>query len=474
MKFKILVLLFILTATVLTFSCDKTDRNTKLQTTFPKETTDHQAWIKYARNTSHNTFIGGSLDRIVNKGRLNKKPLFGNYALQRGGMIIVDDRIYVANDKGRLVAVEIETGDVVWLSQPALASNRQFAHPTYYRGFLYCGTQPGGLVCLDAETGRFVWEQKNDSVLKGIRTCPSVNDDSVFFVDVESRGFLLDSLSGREIWQFDSNRTETAMSDPLAIGDTYIIGLPSGLVQALTADSDIIWTTMFTNGIECTPMLEGNTIYFTGLDGIFYEADAKTGSVSLATQLSGRSDSTPLIHNGNAIVCDDDNFVYCLSTNTGEILWKLEVEGVPMSLCIGFDNSIVIFSSSNAVFHKLDLAIPANQDDIDAFLRKKAPFEVITVEDARAFKQTSDGRRKDSDQPKPRPIEIEELKSIFPNGIEALFSRHARMYVLSWDGMIKSESALPIPLQNSPVFYKGKIYTLDSEGYINVFECNGV
>jgi outer membrane protein assembly factor BamB len=474
MRLNIIVMLLIYLGITVSISCADASRNANERITFPKKTDEPQAWIKYARNTSHDTFIEETVGSILYNGKLNRKPIFNNFSLQRGGLIAADKQIYVPNDEGRLVAIDTVTGEVVWLSRPQLSSNRQFTSSTYHKGYLYCGTQPGGLACIDITTGKVVWEQKEHSGIKGVRTCPAVTDDSVFFLDVESRAYMLDPLSGKAKWSLDLTRTEMAMSDPLSFESAYIFGTPSGLFQSVNTEGNTVWVSALANSIESTPVRAGNSVFFTGLDGCFYKVNAADGNLVFKTQLEGRSSSTTLMHNGKAVVSDDENFIYCISTETGEKLWKLEVEGIPQSLFLGFEDCIVAFSSMNSIYHRTDLTIPVTQNSIDKFLKKKAPFEVITSEDAEAFSALSGEQDRESKELIPKPVELEDLKTIFPKGIEALFARHTRMYVISWDGAIKSETALPTPLQTSPIYYEGKIYILDSEGFINVFKCDGV
>lgn len=472
---KVTIVLVILVAALfgVALSCNNTVNTSGAISHFPKDANDPHAWLKYARNESHDTFIGGNAGSIENSGKLNKKAIFSNYSLQRGGMVAAEDRLFVPNDKGRIASFDLKSGEVVWLSQPQLSSNRQFSTPTYYRGVLFYGTQSGGLVSVDADSGKTFWEQKEPLGIKGVRTCPSVDDKSIFFLDIESRAFCLDALTGKLLWRLDLNKTESAVSDPLKIGDSYFFGTPSGVFQAVSSNGSVNWAIASTNGIESTPVVHDNSVYYTGLDGALYGVAPANGSSIIKTNLLGRSNATPLVHNDKAIVSDDENFIYCVSTVTGEILWTLEVEGVPSNLFLGFDDCIVAFTSYNATYKRTDLAIPVSQGEIDKFLRKKSPFEVITKESAQSVAHLSPNQRKDTEAFIPQPIEIEQLKAIFPEGIEVLFARHASMYMISWDGKLMNKYKLNQPLQVSPMFYKGKIYVLDTEGFISVFECKG-
>jgi len=439
-------------------------------TDFPLAENPLESWTQYAANETHDTFIGGAIGELRYAGGLNEKPLFESFAKQSGGMAAADGKIFVPNDRGRMLAVDALSGDVVWADKANLASGRQFTSPTYHRGLVYCGTQPGDLICLDAKTGELVWNAGSESAMKGVKTCPAFMGSRVVFVDIESRVFCLDALSGVELWRFETSGAETAISDPVIAGDNAFFGTPAGSFYSVAlGDGSVTFAQALSHSIECSPCVVGDRVYFTGIDGGVY-VTSNAGELTKLFTMSGRSNAVPLVHNNRIVVSDDDNKVYCLNAETGELLWQVEVEGTPYGIAIGFDNAIVVFSSMNVAFDSLYLQLIKARGDLDDFIRRKGPFLAMTKADATEYESLGKKERESIGEPQPSPISDAELRELFSDGIKYLLAQHARLYVLSWDGRIVQESALPTALKASPILYDGKIYALDINGYIHVFE----
>jgi len=441
-------------------------------TDFPLNENPADVWTQYAGGAEHDTFIGGKLCEIRLAGVLNKKPIFENYNAQMGGMVAAEGRIFVPNDHGRLLSIDTESGEVVWQSPPRFGANRRFTSMTYDRGLLFCGTFPGGLACIDAKTGSFIWEQESSVAIKGIRTSPLVIDDKLFFADIESNVFKLDALSGREEWAMKLSGAEIAQSDPVLAGGYVIYGTPAGILYALRPETgEVGWVNAFFLSIPSSPANVEGMVYFTGIDGGMNAVNPESGEIELSFSMSGRSATVPLVYRDRIVAGDDDNFVYCITGSTGELAWKTELSTPAGDLFLGFEDAIVTFASLAAIYQWQDLALARARGALDEFIRKKGPFRVITVDDLAKFKaEKIKGGSTSESTPEPRSISDAELKELEPNQIKALYAMRAEVIVLSWDGEIIDEIPLPAPLKSSPVLIDGKIYALDIEGNIQVFE----
>ena len=99
MKFMQLGYFIIFLYVILSVSCKDSGRDSRVQASFPKKTDDPQAWIKYARNSLHDTFIGGLAGEIVYKGKLNKKRCDTNFPHPQHSHILKNVRMLFPDEK---------------------------------------------------------------------------------------------------------------------------------------------------------------------------------------------------------------------------------------------------------------------------------------------------------------------------------------------------------------------------------------
>ena len=427
---------------------------------FPLSENPEGSWTQYAGNPAHDTFVGGELLSFEHIGELTKKPIFSNYSTAMGGLAIAGGAVFAASDDGTMAAYDAETGNQLWKSR-ALDIGRNYSSPTYHRGLLYCGTIPGGIVCLDAKSGRTVWRQTEPQGIRGVRTCPFPAGSSILFTDMESRFFRLDALTGEVLWMRELVRSEQANSDPVLESGTAIFATPTGHVYGLSPETAAVkWVAALFAGVPSSPVAKGGKAYFTGIDSGLYGVDASTGEFTLKFSMDSRSGATPLVKGDLIVSADDENNLYCVDLKTGKLVWKLKLKTSSGSLMFGFDNSILILCSIN---ERIDLDFARARGKLEDFISRKGPFLAITREDrAKAVES--------QEEVMPRPISDSEVLSLAREDIDILWARRAEAVEIGWDGEILRTVPLPTALNWSPAYYKGKMYAPDINGSVQVLK----
>ncbi len=428
---------------------------------FPLQENPPDSWTQYAGNAAHDTFLGGRLTGVSHVGELTKKPIFGNYNDVRGGMSLADGTLFAPDDTGRLLAIDADTGAIKWRSRQ-LDYGSRFSTPTYHRGLLFCGTEPGGVTCLNAETGGAIWHQSEPQGLPGVNVCPIVAGASVLFSSRDGRFFRLDAMTGALLWSKELVKTEINDADPVIDSGTAVFPTRSGYVYGLSPDFGTVkWAAALFMGVASSPVAKAGRVYFTGIDAGLYGMDAATGDVVLKYDMSAPSGMTPLV-NGNMIVAaDEENYLYCVNIETAELIWKAELPTPAGAIVFGFDNAILTVATINERI--FDIEIQRARGRLEDFLRRKGPFLAITREDLSA--STAAG---EDDEVAPRPMTGEQLMSANREDIAMLWARRAEVIVLGWNGEIRERLALPAALSSSPVYYRGKIFAPDLNGSVQV------
>lgn len=91
------------------------------------------------------------------------------------------------------------------------------------------------------------------------------------------------------------NLTGQTVADVVENGDLLYLGISAKDLVALHADDyTVAWTVETEHGVWSKPLLHDNTLYFTSLDHFLYAADAQTGDLKWKLDLEGALTSTPL------------------------------------------------------------------------------------------------------------------------------------------------------------------------------------
>ncbi len=133
-----------------------------------------------------------------------------------------------------LYAIDPETGDLVWSSedlggaivgQPALGDNGDV---------LYVGTFAGEMLAVQVETGAILWRFPTEG---WVWAGPALVDGTLYFGDLDGVLYAVDAASGDELWRVDSDGSpEVSISDrPLVLDDTVYFSTEGGILYAVDA-----------------------------------------------------------------------------------------------------------------------------------------------------------------------------------------------------------------------------------------------
>jgi len=255
-------------------------------------------------------------------------------------------RLGVSQEKGLPDKVDAKaplwTADLPGQSAPVIANGK-----LYINGFLGEGPDLQEVVfCLDAETGRKLWEHRENDFLSDII-------------------YLRYSLSSPAV------DAET--------GNVYVQG-SQGLLMCFTADGKLVWKhslmeeygrMTFPNGRTASPTVDRDLVITRGITSSwgaygpagdrFYAFDKKTGDLVWSSAPGGRPQDNTFSHpwldfwNGKRVLysAGGDCTLVAINARTGEPLWRVLVAkagakgGINAAVIRHKDNLIVIHESEN-------------------------------------------------------------------------------------------------------------------------------
>ncbi len=148
---------------------------------------------------------------------------------------VFEDLVVAGFDSGRLVAIELTTGRLVWETQIAIPSGRSDlermvdidAEPLIYNRTIYVATFQGRVAAVSVDTGRIEWS-RDISSHAGL----AIDDTNVYLTDADSNVWALDRLTGSSLWK-QENMHGRRLTAPASIAGHVVVGDLDGYLHWL-------------------------------------------------------------------------------------------------------------------------------------------------------------------------------------------------------------------------------------------------
>ena len=325
------------------------------------------------------------------------------------------DRVYVANAKGKVSALQQQDGKVIW-SKPLGVS--MLSGPKYDDGVLYVGSE-ARLYALDANSGEILWVAK---VSSEILSDPTVSGSHIFLQTIDEKLYALDKKSGEKIWV--NSREVPALtlrgtSSPVVINQRVIAGFADGKLAAFDVNAgDRIWevTVAVASGrtdlqrmVDIDGLLKAgnNEIYVVSYQGRIAAISAQNGEAIWSREMS--SYTGVALDKQQLYVTDAGGHVWAIDRGTGATLWRQDgLENRDVTGPVVFEDMVVIADGAGWV-HWL------SKED-GGFVSRK---DLSRVYDA-AFFDFGDENRKEFDFGVSNDLKVADNKVYIRNNVGAL------------------------------------------------------
>jgi outer membrane protein assembly factor BamB len=215
-----------------------------------------------------------------------------------------------APGNGRLVALSMRTGHVVWSHDIPAGTE---SSPLAWGDAVYFGDQSGTVYSLRGRDGRVNWTYHASGAVKG---GPSLGYGRLYFGDYSGRAYALNPNNGHQIWAVSTSGAAFGFGSgnfystaAVAFGRVYM-GNTDGRVYSFAAQTgQLAWATSTGAYVYASPAVAdipgiGPTVYEGSYDGNFYAFDARSGSVRWSHAAGGRISGSATIL-GNIVYYSD-------------------------------------------------------------------------------------------------------------------------------------------------------------------------
>jgi len=259
----------------------------------------------------------------------------GEMAMMYSSPCVVDGKVFIGegyhkNQECRLFCLDAATGKKVW--EPFPTKSHVESSPAVAHGKVVFGAGDDGLYCLDVNTGKQLWHyppELNDKTGIHIDASPIIVGKRVYCCSGSSQMFqryqviCVNLDTGEKEWVQDKIDIP-CWGSPNVYGDRIYVGLGNGRlteqpepmrggVLCLNATTgERVW--MFDNpggGVFCKPTADANHVYFGSRDGNCYCVDRRAGHLVWTRKLGSPVGAAPAL--AECSHCGQTSTVYVAS-----------------------------------------------------------------------------------------------------------------------------------------------------------------
>ncbi|MBY0527239.1 MAG: PQQ-binding-like beta-propeller repeat protein [Gemmataceae bacterium] len=265
------------------------------------------------------------------------KPVFSTPCIADGRLYIGEG--YHQNDNCRLFCINPDTGALIWDFQ---TGSHTESSPCVVGDRVYFGAGDDGVYCLDVKDGKEHWHYQGLHV----DTNPAVVDGRLYGGSGYGKFvmFCLDAKTGKRIWEVPSKLP--VFGSPTVLGKQVFFGSgtgnlvqrdtnnPAGALSCLNAETGAeMWIYRdVKDAVHTKPAVDRRNVYFGSTDGHMYCVNRRDGTLRWKFNTGSPVAAAPALV--TCPTCGDSNsiyaigsegHVYCLDPDDGKQFWMFDV-----------------------------------------------------------------------------------------------------------------------------------------------------
>lgn len=245
--------------------------------------------------------------------------------------VIDNNRIYVNSYAGDVVAVDVQSGKIVWAINTKLNLTSGLAAGS---GMVFAGSEDGQITAMQQKNGQVAWF----NVMQGeIVAAPAVTNNIVLVKAKNGDLSAYNIDSGKLLWTYNREIPTLVLSGDSSakvVDNLVVAGFSTGEIAVLNLNNGLLLWREFTAephgsfavermiDIDADPQIFGGVIYVVTYQGRISAIELKTGRILWGHDMS--SVSGLAVDAQRVYVSDDQGYVWCFNRKTGDMLWKQE------------------------------------------------------------------------------------------------------------------------------------------------------
>lgn len=279
------------------------------------------------------------------------KPIYVKWQYRTAGVTNLTpaldaERAYLPLSNGSLVSVRLSDGGLAWKSDVGGAVS---APPLADAGSVYVASESlptpksnypqatGVLRALSRQSGLTSWMRTLPFPVRGVISC---NAENLFFSTSDGRLYAIRKATGEISW-IKYNASPFSPLHSLR-GELLYISDAAGDISALEQESGrTLWRYRTRKVLRASVLAVENMVYTGTADGFVFAIDRLTGRPKWRVR-TGAAIQAVLATEKCILATSLDNFIYCLSPQSGVKLWKRQMPGRVGAPPLVLNNSILL------------------------------------------------------------------------------------------------------------------------------------
>lgn len=266
-----------------------------------------------------------------------------------GSLLIRNGIIYAMHAWGKysISAFDLTRGTMVWREKGIPYETA----PVAVGGALIAVDVEGNVRSFDIQSGDSLWVRPigEDIIAKA---SPLVLDDgNLFVVSEKGLGFLLKSSDGSEVWKSDLG--VPVYASPTKNGSDILIPTTRGRVYSISS-SDAAQNWVFEDGNDMVKFSSASTdgaVVFVGTSsGTLYALDANSGQVQWQLNVPDAITAAPLITDSHVYFGTMGRMLYAIDRFSGEMLWESKLKGRIKSAMAAREGELIVITEPRYIY----------------------------------------------------------------------------------------------------------------------------
>lgn len=271
-----------------------------------------------------------------------------------GGVGAGSDLVLVGTQKGRLIALSQDDGEILWRTT---LSSEILSPPQAQAGIVVALTEDSRVFGLDAGNGKILWQYRHTAPLLQLRgSSPIIIDEGIVYAGF-ANGFVaaLDLTTGELLWQeavsYPRGRSEidriVDVGSAMAVYQDilYVVNYQGRVIAIDTRTQHLLWEQTFSSyqGLA----VNQNAVFITDDESRIFALDRETGHTLWQQEaLLHRDLSAPAAFKNMIAVGDFEGFVHLLDAENGQLLGRTQADSAAIHTPpLVIDDSLYVLSS---------------------------------------------------------------------------------------------------------------------------------